>query len=209
MNFTFNNEQDLINFFHFCTLPHWNMRYWVRNSLLYFSLNNPIEAGVLVGFYFRKSTQEYEIVFTQRSAQLKHHSNQISFPGGKRELEDQTILQTATRETEEEIGICREHIRTYGVLKKIKSPANYEVYPVLGIIDECPKDQNKNTDEVKETFTVPCQILLDPKHYSFKTYSTSKVPIKMVYIDYHDKHIWGLTAEILYFLAKSYLKYRR
>ncbi|QRN40602.1 MAG: NUDIX domain-containing protein [Neisseriaceae bacterium] len=210
INFTFSNEQDLINFFIFCTLPHWNVRYWVRNSLLHFSLNNPIQAGVLVGFYFRKSTQEYEIIFTERAAQLKHHSNQISFPGGKRQKNDKIISRTAIRETEEEIGISRDYIRTYGVLKKIKSPTNYEVYPTLGIIDRYPKDQNKNVNEVKEIFTAPCQILLNPDRYSFNPYpSTSRLPIKIVSIDYHGKHIWGLTAEILYFLAKTYVKYRR
>jgi 8-oxo-dGTP pyrophosphatase MutT (NUDIX family) len=94
------------------------------------------------------------IVFTLRSRNLLSHSGQISFPGGLCEV-DETPVQTALRETEEEIGISNNTIEIIGQLTPLfVLPSNSYIFPVVGYSNQF-LDIKINHNEVEEAFSKP------------------------------------------------------
>ena len=92
------------------------------------------KAAVLVALYVDDG--DVHAVFTRRRHDLRSHAGEISFPGGRRDPEDATLLDTALRETEEEIGLPREVVRILGALPPTPTVAtNYGVYPFVGLIE--------------------------------------------------------------------------
>lgn len=201
--FAFSDNANLIDFFNYIKQNPISKRFFWRNFLLSLSTEKYRLAGVLVGFYYETEIAEYSIILTQRSAQLKEHANQIAFPGGKKEHFDDSLVATALRETNEEIGVATEHIKTFTTIKKIRTPTNYLIYPTLAIVNELSSTQN-NSLEVTETFLIPISLALDPKKYQFKKVYWKHFPISTVSINYGEKYIWGVTAEILFYLAEKY-----
>ncbi len=92
------------------------------------------KAAVLIALYVDEG--ELHAVFTRRRHDLRSHAGEISFPGGRRDPEDASLLETALRETEEEIGLPRAAVRVLGALPPTPTVAtNYGVYPFVGLID--------------------------------------------------------------------------
>lgn len=83
--------------------------------------NNSKTASVLLLFYPDKNSQT-RLVMILRNIYNGVHSNQISFPGGKVENQDKTLLDTALRETEEEIGVSKKQINYVGSLSSVYIP---------------------------------------------------------------------------------------
>ncbi|WP_025620955.1 NUDIX hydrolase, partial [Vibrio parahaemolyticus] len=75
------------------------------------------DAAVLIGFVDRP--EGLQVILTKRAEHLRHHPGQISFPGGKFEPEDIHLVNTALRETNEEVGIEDKHIHVFGQLPKL------------------------------------------------------------------------------------------
>ncbi|MDA7747257.1 CoA pyrophosphatase, partial [Psychromonas sp.] len=71
------------------------------------------------------------VILTQRALHLKHHAGQISFPGGKVELTDDSLAHTALRETEEEIGIRQKEIQLVGNLASLTTSTGYHITPFI------------------------------------------------------------------------------
>ena len=78
--------------------------------------------------------EQLTVLFTQRAKHLKHHAGQVSFPGGKQEDTDENLLETALRETEEEIGLHRSHIEVIGNLPIYRTISRYEVLPYISFV---------------------------------------------------------------------------
>lgn len=157
-------------------------------------------AAVLVPMFWKNG--EIHILLTKRSEKLKHHSGQVSFPGGGFEEADLTIRQAAIRETEEEIGIAHEYIDVVGYLDDVKTISGFSVTPFVAIL----KDGYKlliNRDEVAEVFSVPLSFFIDESNCQRKT--ALYLGKKVNYYSYqHQNHtIWGVTAEIIVKLAKK------
>ena len=112
-------------------------------------------AGVLVGICFSEKNQP-SILLTKRAGHLKNHPGQIAFPGGKFELEDGTLVNTALREAEEEIGLNRSIPKELGILPKHETVTKFLVTP---IIFQLPGklDLKINKNEVDEVFYVPLE----------------------------------------------------
>ncbi|MFP5362754.1 MAG: NUDIX hydrolase [Thermoleophilia bacterium] len=92
------------------------------------------KAAVLVALYVDDG--ELHAVFTRRRHDLRRHAGEISFPGGRRDPEDESLLHTALRETEEEIGLPPDAVRILGALPPTPTVAtNYGVYPFVGLIE--------------------------------------------------------------------------
>lgn len=92
------------------------------------------KAAVLIALYVNAG--ELHAVFTRRRHDLRSHAGEISFPGGRRDPEDASLLDTALRETEEEIGLPRDVVRILGALPPTPTVAtNYGVYPFVGLIE--------------------------------------------------------------------------
>lgn len=154
------------------------------------------KAGVLVLLYPNKNNKT-TILLTKRAKYKGTHSHQISFPGGKKNIEDLNLKSTALRETFEEVGISKTDIQIHKKLSTIYiPPSNFKVNAYLATISYTPVF-SKNY-EVEEIIHVPVEELLNHNNLTtFKTptsYSSNvKVPCFMF-----DKHcVWGATAMIL------------
>src|SRR5690606_16853704 len=86
-------------------------------------------AAVLFPIVWRE--EGHTVLLTQRTAHLKDHPGQISFPGGRVEAEDGSPLETALRETEEEIGLARDHVSVLGYLPEYRTGTGFRVTPVV------------------------------------------------------------------------------
>jgi len=125
------------------------------------------------------------------------HSGQVSLPGGKFEPEDGSLLETAFRETEEEIGIARDKIIYVGTLTTLFIPnSNFNVVPHVGVLSEVPVfDINKR--EVERMITLPLDVLTDSSCVkNFERVVNGKT-ILAPYYSYNGDRIWGATAMIL------------
>jgi 8-oxo-dGTP pyrophosphatase MutT (NUDIX family) len=157
-------------------------------------------AAVLVPLFWKE--QELHVLLTKRSEKLKHHSGQVSFPGGGFEESDITIRQAAIRETEEEIGITDEFINVVGYLDDVETISGFYVTPFVSIL-KSDFAITMNEDEVSEVFSVPLNFFIDESNCQHKTAFYKGKNVKYYVYD-HDKYtIWGVTAEIIVKLVKK------
>lgn len=153
-------------------------------------------ASVLVPFY--PDENGLSMVFMKRPEELGPHSGQISFPGGRRDPEDKNNLDTALRETEEEIGVDRNDIEVWGRLNQSHTlGSGYWISPFVGQIPY-PYEFRPNEIEVERLIIVPFAHLLDPENYSEGTYVWGERSYKTQLYTYGQDVIWGLTARLLY-----------
>jgi 8-oxo-dGTP pyrophosphatase MutT (NUDIX family) len=134
------------------------------------------------------------LVFTERRSDLKRHAGEISFPGGRRDG-DEELLDTALREADEEIGLSRESVEVVGALPPIGTfVTNYKVHPFVGLIEEGMRFE-PNPSEVESVLVAS----LDDLEAAFEKRRLVRrgVPIKTDTYLIADKMIWGATARIL------------
>ena len=118
-------------------------------------------ASVIVGIVEREKPQ---LFLTRRSEQLKQHSGQIAFPGGKVDGLDNSLIDTALREAHEEIGLMQKNVEILGLLPKHETGTGYRILPVVVFIQ--PKFIPKiDKSEVAETFEVPFEFLMNEKTF--------------------------------------------
>jgi len=92
------------------------------------------ESAVLVPLFI--SGGSVHVVFTERRHDLKRHPGEISFPGGRRDPDDATLMDTALREASEEIGLPHEAVTVAGALLPVGTyVTNYAIYPFVGLIE--------------------------------------------------------------------------
>ena len=122
----------------------------------------PTAASVLIPLVMRDSG--LQVLLTQRTAHLREHAGQISFPGGRAEPEDVDAVATALRETEEEVGLDRRHIEVIGQLPAYTTVTSYVVTPVVALVEP---DFSLTLDsfEVAEAFEAPLHFLMNPAHH--------------------------------------------
>ncbi len=151
-------------------------------------------ASVLVPIVARPA--EPTVLFTQRTAHLKKHSGQISFPGGRAEQTDASAEHTALRETWEEIGLAPERIELLGRLSDYHTRTGFRVTPIVGIVLP-PFDLNPDDNEVAEVFEVPLSFLLDERNLQRHSREFEGVQRHFFAIPYEERYIWGATAGML------------
>ncbi|KAH9501505.1 nudix (nucleoside diphosphate linked moiety X)-type motif 8, variant 4 [Dermatophagoides farinae] len=159
-------------------------------------------ASVFVPFCHDLTTNEPAILFTRRSFTMTKHKGEVCFPGGLEEECDESLIESAIRETIEEIGVNRSDLKVYGELNPI--PFNdLALYPVLGYLKlHNTLDQFKlNPDEVQSIHIIPITRLLNMKFW-FKTHWRSGWTTP-VYKDDENPRIWGMTGSILYMLLAN------
>ncbi|XP_050677245.1 mitochondrial coenzyme A diphosphatase NUDT8-like [Leptidea sinapis] len=159
-----------------------------------------VKAGVLVPLCI--VNDEVHILYTLRSKQLKAHKGQVSFPGGKMDM-GEDIIETALRESEEEIGLPRESVDIWCEMSPIQGlDKNMLIIPVVGEIKNFDNlSLIPNEDEVEEIFTVPIQHLSNPENHAHLKYEKQMVPIFE-----NGKHkIWGITGFITHLFLQCFL----
>ena len=139
---------------------------------------------------------ELSVVFTQRTSHLRHHSGQISFPGGRAEPEDPTPEFTALRETEEELGLARDRVEVLARLPEYCTRTGFCITPVVGLLAP-PLVLSPDRREVEEVFEVPLGFLLDPRNHERHTREYQGQMVGYYVIQYGERHIWGATAAMI------------
>ncbi len=120
------------------------------------------DAAVLVPLVERD--EGLTVLLTQRTAHLRDHAGQIAFPGGRCEAGDADAIDTALRETEEEVGLARRHVEVLGALPVYRTVTDYDVTPVVGLVRP-PFELKLDAHEVAEAFEVPLAFLMAPAHH--------------------------------------------
>ena len=153
------------------------------------------EAAVLVPIFCKDG--EYHILFTQRSDRVQHHKGQISFPGGARSKADASPLDTALRESWEEIGVEAKDVEILGELDDTPTMiSHFNISPFVALIPY-PHEFRLNSYEIDEIFSIPVSTLLH-KAKKKEEYSTFGDDVLVDYFyEYNGKVIWGATARIV------------
>lgn len=151
-------------------------------------------SAVLLLLYERN--QEPHILLTKRTDNLKKHRGEISCPGGSMEPEDETLLDTALRETEEEISIPRNQIEILGELEDMFTLSRYIITPFVGFT-QYPFDIKVSNDEVEYVIEVPLNVFLTKDLFSenYHEFQGKKFPI--YYYTFNEHVIWGATAYMI------------
>ncbi len=147
-------------------------------------------ASVLVVIYGKEPI----IVMTEKPKHMKFHAGEISFPGGKLDTNDSDLLQTALRETSEEIGLTITREQIIGQLEPVITlNSGFLILPFVSIVDEIPP--LAANAEVEKIFHIPLEPFLktmardpDPSHNLIQ---------EMYTFDYQNQTVWGASARIL------------
>ncbi len=134
-------------------------------------INSQIQKRASVLIPLLEVEGELFVMLTQRSEQLRSHAGQVSFPGGKQDLQDANSLETALRETHEEIGLPPEKVEIIGKLDQILSLHYYLVTPFVALI---PEDfvPIPNEDEIEAVFKVPLSFFMNSERHWTEEYKT-------------------------------------
>ena len=169
-----------------------------NEKIINFYQKKLIKSAVLVPIVFDEG--QCSILLTYRSAKLKDHANQISFPGGRIDQDDISPVHTAIRETFEEIGIVKKHINIIGNLDAYVTGTGFHILPIISVIAK-EYTTNINFKEVDSIFKLPLDFLMDNNNHEVdnKLYDNGNTSYNYNFnvINYDNHYIWGATASIL------------
>jgi|GEM_PF-242895 len=151
-------------------------------------------AAVLIPIIFRKN--EPMVLLTERSHHLSSHSGQISFPGGRFSNADQCLVNTAKRETEEEVGIKERDIEVLGTFPEYCTISGYRVTPVAALIHS-QSTFRLNSDEVTSILELPMKYLLNPRNFILRSWESDQGRRHFYSITCENYFVWGATAAML------------
>jgi len=163
-------------------------------------------AAVLICLYHHNN--KLHVLFTERASHLKHHAGQISFPGGKAEEFDASLVHTAYREAQEEIGLDSNHLRLLGQLGTYRTISGFTVTPILSVYDQplsLEQDLVLDANEVASVFHVPLKYLMDKAHYYTEEVQRNGRSFTVHFVPYGGRMIWGATAGMLVLLRDHIL----
>lgn len=162
------------------------------------NLNRPNakNAAVMMLFYPKNNKTHFALI--KRNSYPGVHSSQIAFPGGKVEKEDKNLVQTALRETHEEIGVHPDLIQIVRSFTTVYiPPSNFLVHPFLGF-SEHEIQFVLQADEVAGIIETPLAILLDDTIITNKIIETSySKSIDIPAFQIYEHTVWGATAMML------------
>jgi len=153
-----------------------------------------IAAAVLVPVIVRESGAT--MLLTQRTAHLRDHAGQVSFPGGRSEVSDASVEATALREAEEEVGLPASQIEILGRLPEYRTGTGFVITPVVGLVTP-PLNLKLDDFEVAEVFEPPLEFLLDSGNHERHTIEVRGVMHEYWAMPWQGYYIWGATAGIL------------
>lgn len=174
----------------------WGRSDWDLNPELmadFAVMEPPRPAAVLVGIVAR---EELTVILTQRTQTLPTHAGQIAFPGGKVEPDDKTPIETALRESVEEIGLMPEFVEPLGFLDGYRTGTGFTVSPVVALIrpDFTLKPDPR---EVADVFEVPLSFLMNEANHQHHTREWRGRQRHYYAMPYGERFIWGATAGMI------------
>jgi 8-oxo-dGTP pyrophosphatase MutT (NUDIX family) len=161
-------------------------------------------SAVLAPFITSESDSIDSVIVMTRTMKVSHHKGQVSFPGGMVEDVDSDVIDTALRETAEEIGISKEHFTILGTMEPVSTRSRVaNITPVvahastdiLGSIVISP-------DEVEQVHIIDIEQLVAPDHYMSEVWDFGSIAATIHMYFVHDQQgqpvfIWGATAHML------------
>jgi 8-oxo-dGTP pyrophosphatase MutT (NUDIX family) len=153
----------------------------------------PVEAAVLIGLVKRASG--LGVLYTERSPELRSHSGQIAFPGGKIDPTDADAADAALREAWEEVDLDRDDARVLGFLPRYFTGSNYLITPVVALV-EPRRPFVPNPGEVKAVFEVPLDWLMDERNFGTYLIRRNGREYTTPQIVHGEFTIWGITASL-------------
>lgn len=162
------------------------------------SIDPTARQGAVLILLYPKNGELYTVLIL-RNIYIGTHSGQVSFPGGKREAEDQSLWHTALREANEEVGITVEKVKFIGELTQVYiPPSRFLVTPFLAYAEE-PPEFKRDRIEVKRIIETPISVFLNSnsilEKMMFVESVNTEIPIK--YYDVNGEVVWGATAMML------------
>jgi len=149
---------------------------------------------------------ELTVFFTERPETMKEHPGQISFPGGRQNAGDATLMKTALREAKEEIGLDPALVRIVGGLNSYRTITGYAIDPVIGLVEEGFTPRLDST-EVADVFEAPLAFFLDKANARKHTRLYRGKPRPYYAFDFEGRFIWGATAAMLINLREALLAF--
>lgn len=135
------------------------------------------------------------VLYTKRSEALNHHRGQISFPGGKWSPEDPTLLDTALREADEEVGIAPGDVEVLGELDEVWTPTGFTIRPYAGLI-RAPYPFRVSPDEIDRLIEVPWERIPAAEAFGCEVKMVNGEPLEICHFHVDNDLIWGATARI-------------
>jgi 8-oxo-dGTP pyrophosphatase MutT (NUDIX family) len=151
-------------------------------------------AAVLIPIVLRDSG--LTVLLTQRTAHLRDHAGQVSFPGGRCEPGDASPTATALREAEEEVGLAAAQVEVLGMLPEYITGTGFAVTPVVALVHP-PLDLKLDDFEVADVFEPPLAFLLDPANWSRQRLQYRGEWREYWAMPWQGRYIWGATAGML------------
>jgi 8-oxo-dGTP pyrophosphatase MutT (NUDIX family) len=166
-----------------------------QRKIQYIRETDRTRAAVLIPLYFKNN--EYFIMFTRRTQNVSTHKGQISFPGGVRDRSDTSLLETALRESMEEVGITPNSVEIIGQLDDFLTHVSYFVIsPFIGLIP-WPYQFTLSESETAEIIHVPVSALLEKTCMSEGNEIVDDKLVPACFYTHNGNIIWGATARIL------------
>jgi 8-oxo-dGTP pyrophosphatase MutT (NUDIX family) len=151
-------------------------------------------AAVLVPIVDRPSG--LTVLLTQRTAHLRDHAGQVSFPGGRCEPQDDGPVATALREAEEEVGLAAAQVEVIGRLPEYRTSTGFAVTPVVALVRP-PLNLKLDDFEVAEVFEPPLAFLMDPANHQRQRIEWQGALREFWAMPWQGYYIWGATAAML------------
>jgi 8-oxo-dGTP pyrophosphatase MutT (NUDIX family) len=158
----------------------------------------PAAASVLVPLVQRDGG--LHVLLTRRTAHLRDHAGQISFPGGRAEGHDADAAATALREAEEEVGLDPAQVEVLGHLPAYTTVTSFVVTPVVALVQP-PTALRLDAFEVEEAFEVPLRYLMTPANHRRHVWHAEGLRRQFLSMPWQgpagEYFIWGATAAML------------
>ena len=146
-----------------------------------------------------------QVLLTQRAEHLNNHAGEVAFPGGMWDITDSDLLQTALRETHEEIGLSAGSIEPIAMLPSTSPRVrSIKVTPFVGLV----RDSfvlRPEPSEIAAIFDVPLSIFTDVNQYQYFEIKNQFEALSFPFVQYQDYKIWGLTLNVVVGLLNSTL----
>lgn len=161
-------------------------------------------AAILIPFF--EKAGEAHLLLTRRTDTVEHHKGQISFPGGSVEQQDAALIDTALRETEEEVGIPPQLVDPLGQLDDFPTMSQFMISPFIATIPY-PHPRQISPDEVAEVLEVPLSLFLTDRYFELKQLQYQGKKHMVYFYTYGENTIWGVTGHIIHRMIEQIFSY--